>query len=211
MLVSQRLTQRRTVLVMKRSMTLLALAALLLVAACSSSGAANANPSPNLTASPAPQGWITYSEPAWGYRISMPADWHPVTAGEVTPAQFRHFSSENVTDVSSLAGLDPDGMMLTIIVSNANDGCPGTQPPVGWSGSTVPAVAINIDGYNSVVSGHQAQDLTNWGVQASAAKGKYCYSFAGLTVNHAAQLKWAPTFEQMLSSFRFGTPVAPPF
>ena len=168
-----------------------------------------ANPSP--AASPTPSGWITYNEPAWGYRLSMPGDWHPVPAGETTPAQFRHFSSENVTNVATLSGLDSNGMMLTVIVSPANSGCPGTQPPVGWSESTVPAVAINIDGYTSVVSGHQAQDLSNWGVQASAAKGKYCYSFVGLTLNHAAQLKWAPVFEQMLVTFSFGTPISPPF
>ena len=194
---------------MERWIGWLALGVLALLVGCSGSTAPSSAVSP--AASPPHEGWSTYREAAWGYSISMPAGWHEVTAGEITPAQFRHFSAQNVTNVAALTGLDSDGMMLTVIVSHANSGCPGTQPPVGWSESTVPAVAINIDGYASVVSGHQAQDLSNWGVQASAAKGNYCYSFVGLTTNHAAQIKWAPVFEQMLSTFRFGTPVAPPF
>jgi len=173
------------------------------------------NPSPSATAMPtvvsAPVGWITYTEPAWGYSISMPADWHPVTAGEQNPAQFKHFSSENVTNAATLKGMDSKGMEMTIIVSQLNSGCPGDQLPVGFPQSTVPAVAVNIDGYASVVSGAQAQDLSVWSVQAAAASSKYCYSFVALTLNHDAQLKWAPLFEQMLATFRFGTLIAPPF
>lgn len=198
---------------MNRSMTLIALGAVVLMAGCSTTKSVGGDQSaaPTPTASPAPAGWITYQEPAWGYRISMPADWHLVMAGETSPTQFRHFSSGNVTDVRTLSGLDLDGMMLTIIVSKANSGCPGNQPPVGWSESTVPAVAVKIDGSTSVVSGHQAQDQSNWGVQASTAKGSYCYSFIGLTLNHPAQLRWTPVFEQMLATFSFGRPTAPPF
>jgi hypothetical protein len=163
------------------------------------------------TASPAPIGWITYNEPAWGYSISMPADWHLVTAGERDPSQFKLFSSENVTNAATLAGLGSNGMAVRVIVSQLNSGCPGDQPPVGWPESTVPAVAVSIDGYPSVVSGYEAQDKSVWGVQAEAATSKYCYSFVGLTLNHDAQLRWAPVFEQMLATFSFGTLIAPPF
>lgn len=172
---------------------------------------ASPSPSPTPTASPAPAAWITYKEPAWGYSISMPADWHLVTAGEQDPAQFKLFSFENVTNATTLAGLDSSGMALRVIVSQLNSGCPGVQPPVGFPQSTVPAVAIDIDGYPSVVSGAEGQDSSLWSVQAEAAKGRYCYSFVGVTLNHDAQLRWAPLFEQILSTFRFGTPVAPPF
>jgi hypothetical protein len=76
----------------------------------------------------------------------------------------------------------------------------------------VPAVAVKIDGYRSVVwGGVRGQDKSSWSVQAEAATSKYCYSFVGLTLNHDAQLKWVPLFEQMLSTFRFGTLIAPPF
>jgi hypothetical protein len=171
------------------------------------------SPSAATTASSVPTGWVTYKEPAWGYSISMPANWHLVTAGERDPAQFRHFSFENVTDVLTLDGMDGDGMQMTVIVANLNDGCPGVQPPVGWSQSTVPAVAINIDGYRSVVSGNggSGTDSSLWIVGSAAATSKYCYLFSGVTLNHEAQVKWTPLFEQMLSTFRFGTPIAPPF
>ena len=141
----------------------------------------------------------------------MPPDWHLITSGANDTKQFRSFSTESVTDVRTLAGLSPNGMVVTVAVSQLNAGCPGDQPPVGWSESTIPAVAVSVDGYTSVVSGHQAQDLSNWGVQATASSGKYCYSFVGLTLNHDAQVRWTPLFEQMLSTFRFGTPLAPPF
>jgi hypothetical protein len=141
----------------------------------------------------------------------MPADWHLVAAGEQDPAQFRTFSFENITNAATLAGLDASGMVLKVTVSQLNSGCPGAQPPVGWPESTVPAVAVNIDGYASVVSGAEAQDKSVWSVQAEATNGKYCYSFVGLTLNHDSQLKWAPLFEQMLTTFSFGTPIAPPF
>jgi hypothetical protein len=141
----------------------------------------------------------------------MPADWHLITAGEQNPAQFKLFSFENVTNAATLAGLASNGMALRVGVANLNSGCPGVHPPVGFPQSTVPAVAVNIDGYQSVVSGAQAQDLTVWSVQAEAATSKYCYLFVGLTLNHDAQLKWAPLFEQMLSTFSFGTLIAPPF
>jgi hypothetical protein len=190
---------------------------LLLISACGSASTAkplaSSSPSPSAmpTASPAPIGWITYKEPAWGYSIGMPADWHLITAGEQDPAQFKLFSFENVTNAATLAGLDSNGMALNVGVANLNSGCPGVQLPVGYPQSTVPAVAVNIDGYPSVVSGAQAQDLSVWSVQAEAATSKYCYLFVGLTLNHDAQLKWAPLFEQMLSTFSFGTLIAPPF
>jgi hypothetical protein len=141
----------------------------------------------------------------------MPADWHLISTGAYDPKQFRSFSFENVTNMSPLTGLDSNGMVLNVIVSNVNSGCPGDQPPVGWTDSTVPAVAANIDGYAAVVNGYQAQDRSGWGVQATSTNGKYCYSFVGWTLNHDAQLRWTPVFEQMLSTFRFGTPTAPPF
>jgi hypothetical protein len=183
-------------------------------AAASSSSSPNATPSASAapSASPAPSaGWVTYTEPAWGYSISMPPDWHLITAGELNPGQDKSFSSDNVTNTATLAGLDSNGMELTVTVSQLNSGCPGPQPPVGWPQSTVPAVAVNIDGYPSVIWGAQAHDLSPRSVQAEAATSKYCYSFVGLTLNHDAQLKWAPLFEQMLSTFRFGTLIAPPF
>ena len=186
-----------------------------LAAASSYPTSAAQNPSPSRSAVPtdsiALSGWITYKESAWGYSISMPADWHPVSAGELDPAQFKHFSFENVTNVATLKGLDSNGMVMTIVVSQLNSGCPGDPLPVGFPQSTVPAVEVNIDGYKTVVSGAQAQDLSVWSVQAEAATSKYCYSFVGLTLNHKAQLKWTPLFEQMLSTFRFGTLIAPPF
>jgi hypothetical protein len=163
------------------------------------------------TASPAPLGWITYKEPAWGYSISMPADWHLVTAGEQDPAQFKLFSFEKVTNAATLAGLDSNGMAVKVIVSQLNSGCPGAQPPVGWPQSTISAVAVSIDGYATVVSGYEAPDKSVWGVQTEAASEKYCYSFVGLTLNHKAQLSWASLFKQMLSTFSFGTLIAPPF
>jgi hypothetical protein len=191
---------------------------MLLVGACGSSSStksAVASPSSRAIAtpiaSPAPVGWVTYTEPAWGYSISMPAAWHLDTAGEPNPTQTRSFSSGNVTNTTTLAGLDSNGMELRVIVSPLNSGCPGVQPPVGWAESTVPAVAANVDGYASVVSGYQAQDNSVWGVQAVATNGKYCYSLVGVTLNHDSQLKWAPLFEQMLSTFSFGTLIAPPF
>jgi hypothetical protein len=191
---------------------------LLLIGACGSSSttksaAASPSSSPSAapTASPAPVGWVTYNEPAWGYSIRMPADWHLITAGEQDPAQFKLFSFENVTNAATLVGLDSSGMALRVIVSQVNSGCPGDRPPVGWPQSTVPAVAINIDGYTSVVSGYAAPDKSIWGVQAAATNGKYCYSFVGLTLNHDSQLKWVALFEQMLSTFSFGTLIAPPF
>ena len=162
------------------------------------------------TASPAPAVW-GYTEPAWGYSISMPADWHLISAGEKDPHQFKNFSNENVTNAASLTGLDANGMDVRVIVSQLNSGCPGDQPTVGWAESTVPAVAASVDGYASVVSGHAAPDKSVWGVQAEATNGKYCYSFIGLTLNHDSQLKWTPLFEQMLSTFTFGTLIAPPF
>ncbi len=208
--------------------TVSAFAGVLLIGACGSASTAksvsslSSNPAPAArtlipspsampTASPAPTGWITYKEPAWGYSISLPADWHLVTAGEQDPGQFKLFSSENVTNAATLAGLDSNGMALRVIVSQLNSGCPGDQPPVGWPESTVPAVAVSIDGYPSVVSGYEAQDKSVWGVQAEGATSKYCYSLVGLTLNHDAQLKLTPLFEQMLSTFSFGTLIAPPF
>ena len=108
-------------------------------------------------ASPAPAGWV-YTEPAWGYSISMPADWHLISAGEKDPHQFKNFSNENVTNAASLTGLDANGMDVRVIVSQLNSGCPGDQPTVGWAESTVPAVAASVDGYASVVSGYAAPD-----------------------------------------------------
>src|SRR5438093_5990332 len=133
---------------------------LLLVGACGSpsttkSAATSSSSSPSAapSARPASVDWVTYKEPAWGYSISMPANWHLITAGEKDPAQFKLFSFENVTNAATLAGLDSDGMALRIIVSHLNSGCPGDQPPVGFPQSTVPAVAVNIDGYASVIGG----------------------------------------------------------
>jgi hypothetical protein len=196
-------------------------ALLLLVGACgspssptsavASAPSSSSTPVAAPTASPAPVGWVTYKEPAWGYSISMPAAWHLATAGQQDPAQFKSFSFENVTNAATLAGLDANGMVLTVTVSHLNSGCPGDQPPVGFPQSTVPAVAVNIDGYTSVVTGAEAQDLSVWSVQAEAATSKYCYSFVGLTLNHNSQLKLTPLFEQMLSTFTFGTLIAPPF
>jgi hypothetical protein len=174
-----------------------------------SASASTASPAP--TASTAPAGWVVYTEPAWGYTISMPADWHLISAGEKAPQQFKNFSNENVTNAATLTGLDANGMDVRVIVSQLNSGCPGDQPPVGWAQSTVPAVAANIDGYTSVVTGYAAPDKSLWGVQAEATNGKYCYSFIGLTLSHESQLKWTPLFEQMLSTFTFGTLIAPPF
>lgn len=110
----------------------------------------------------------------------------------------------------TLKGLDAQGMLMKIIVSHLNSGCPGDQPPVGWAASTVPAVAIDIDGYTAVVTGHLGQGTTIWGVQAITSNGKYCYSFVGLTLNHDQQLKMTPLFMGMLQTFSFGAPVAPP-
>jgi hypothetical protein len=199
---------------MDKNLGWLALGLFAVVAACggqsqgSSAVTSNASPSqkPATTA-----GWTTYHEPAWGYAIGMPAGWHPVTAAETDPQQFRHFSSVNVTDAKTLEGLGANGMLLTIIVGNVNSGCPGDQPPVGWAQSTVPAVAVKIDGVDGVVSGAQSQDLKSWASQVVVAKGKYCYSFIGVTNSHTAQLTWTPVFEQMLGTFSFGTPIAPPF
>ncbi len=168
-------------------------------------------PSVTPTASPAPIAWVTYKEPAWGYSLNMPADWHLLTVGQPDPKQFRSFSNENVTGITTLKGLDGNGMLMNVIVSQLNSGCPGAQPPVGWAESTVPAVAINIDGYTSVVSGNLGQGTTTWSVQAIASSGKYCYSFVGLTLSHKEQLKLTPLFEQILQTFSFGTPIAPPF
>jgi hypothetical protein len=194
---------------------------LLLVGACGSpsttKSAAVLAPSSSPTAAAAPTGgpastgWVTYTEPAWGYSISMPADWHLVSAGEQDPRQFKSFSDENVTNATTLSGLDANGILVKLTVSQLNSGCPGVQPPVGWAESTVPAVAINIDGYASVISGYLGQGTTIWGVQATSSSGKYCYSFVGLTLNHDEQLKMTPLFEQMLQTFSFGTLVAPPF
>ena len=168
-------------------------------------------PSAAPTTSPAPMAWVTYKEPAWGYSINMPADWHLVSVGQPDPQQFKSFSNENVTGVTTLKGLDANGMLMNIIVSPLNSGCPGDQPPVGWAESTVPAVAINIDGYTSVVSGNLGQGTTTWIVQAISSSGKYCYSFVGMTLNHKEQLKMTPLFEQIVQTFSFGTPIAPPF
>lgn len=190
---------------------------LLLVGACGSpsttksAAASSSSPSATPTASPAPVAWVTYKEPAWGYSISVPADWHLDTAGEPNPAQTKTFNSGNVTNARTLAGLDSNGMEMTVTVSQLNTDCPGVRPPVGWAESTVPAVAANVDGYASVVTGYAAPDESLWGLQAEATNGKYCYSFIGLTLNHDSQLKWAPLFEQMLSTFSFGTLIAPPF
>jgi hypothetical protein len=159
-----------------------------------------------------PAGWITYKEPAWGYSISMPSDWHVVTAGQMDPQQFKSFSSGNVTNAQTLAGMDADGIELKVTVSQLNSGCPGDQPPVGWSVSTIPAVAVDIDGYPAVVWGTDEQPVASlWNIQAAATNGQYCYSFVGLTRNHDAQLRWVPLVKQMLSTFRYGTLVAPPF
>lgn len=215
----------KKVIAMTRLRRVVVVGAMLLLVGCSASKGQNLAPtqaavtptpvamtsSPMPTASPSPLGWITYNEPAWGYSINMPADWHLISAGELDPEQFKLFSFEDVTNAETLAGLDSDGLALRVIVSQLNSGCPGVRPPVGWSGSTVPAVAVDVDGYTSVVTGYEAQDKSVWGLQAEASSGKYCYSFVGLTLNHDAQLKWTPLFEQMLSTFSFGTPIAPPF
>jgi len=169
-----------------------------------------ATPTP-AAASSVPSGWITYKEPAWGYSLSMPADWHAVTAGVMEPQQVKSFSAGNVTNAQTLAGMDADGIELNVRVSELNSGCPGAQPPVGWSASTIPAAAVDIDGYRVVVWGANEQPVALlWNIQAAAANGKYCYSFVGLTRTNDAQLKWTPLVEQMLSTFRFGTLVAPP-
>ena len=170
---------------------------------------AGATPIASPTASPTTTAWVTYKEPAWGYSIRMPADWHLVSAREPDPQQLKSFSNENVTDLATLAGLDANGILMNINVSPMNSACPGLQPPVGWAGSTVPAVAINIDGYTSVVSGNSDQET--WSVQAISSRGKYCYSFVGLTLNHQEQLNTTPLFERVLETFSFGKPVAPPF
>jgi len=187
-----------------------------LTAAATSSPAPTASPaqtsSPSPTASPSPTGWVTYTEPAWGYSISMPADWHLVIAGQQDPQQFKSFSNENVTNAAILTGLEANGMLVKVIVSQLNSGCPGDQPPVGWSASTLPAVAVDIDGQRAVVWGTNEQPVASlWNIQAGTTNGKYCYSFVGLTRNHDAQLKWTPLFEQILSTFSFGALVAPPF
>lgn len=175
----------------------------------SPTSAAASTASPAVTPSPAPTGWVLYTEPAWGYSINMPGDWHLLSAGEPDPQQLKSFSNENVTNVATLTGLDANGILVNINVSPLNSGCPGGQPPVGWAESTVPAVAMNIDGYTSVISGNSDQGV--WTVQAISSSGKYCYSFVGVTLNHQEQLKMTPLFELMLQSFSFGTPVAPPF
>src|SRR6266850_5654489 len=100
---------------------------LLLIGACGSpsttnSAAASSSSSPTATpsASQAPVGWVTYKESAWGYSISMPADWHLITAAQQDSAQFKLFSFENVTNATTLAGLDSNGMALRVIVSQLN-------------------------------------------------------------------------------------------
>ena len=192
---------------------------MVVVAGCGTAGqsqVSRSSPSPAAAtpsgvASRLPAGWVTYTEPAWGYSISMPADWHLVTAGQINPPQVKSFSSDAVTNVVTLAGLSANGMQLNVIVSQLNSGCPGDQPPVGWSESTVPAVAVSIDGYQSVVWGSKAQSGQSWSIGATSSSGKYCYSFVGVTLSHDAQVRWTPLFEQMLSTFTFGTPKAPPF
>ncbi len=188
------------VIAMTRLRRVVVVGAMLLLVGCSASKGQDLAPtqaavtptpvamtsSPMPTASPSPLGWITYNEPAWGYSINMPADWHLISAGELDPEQFKLFSFEDVTNAETLAGLDSDGLALKVIVSQLNSGCPGVRP-------------------------YEAQDKSVWGLQAEASSGKYCYSFVGLTLNHDAQLKWTPLFEQMLSTFSFGTPIAPPF
>jgi hypothetical protein len=191
---------------------------MLLIGACASPSTtksaaevSSSSPRATPTASRIPVGWVTYQEPAWGYSISMPADWHSASAGQINSDQVKSFSNENVTDVTTLSGLDASGILVSLVVSPLNSGCPGTLPPVGWAESTVPAVAIDIDGYSSVVWGSMGQGAKSWAVGAEASSGKYCYSFHGVTLNHEEQLTMTPLFEQMLQTFSFGTLAAPPF
>lgn len=179
-----------------------ALLAVAFFAACIST------PSPNaLVTTPTPT-WATFHEPTWGYSIQIPPGWNEIKAGDPRPQEDRDFSNEAVTNISTLAGLDEQGVFFRIAVTQLTPACPRLPGP------GTPNFMIVIDGYPATAllfdDGQEfSTELSAFEVEATT--DKYCYSFVGLTRSTATRDAFLPTVDQMLSTFRFGTPQSPPF
>lgn len=157
--------------------------------------------------SPSPQ-WTSFHESNWGYSIDIPAGWVEITQGEPLPTRERDFSNETVKDASTLMGLDNAGFFFRVAVNRLTADCP--QLPADGT----PNFEILIDGYPAtalILDDEQAFSTQVSAVKVDATTDKYCYTFVGVARSTPVRDEFLPTVIQMLSSFKFGTPVSPPF
>ena len=156
---------------------------------------------------PSPQ-WTSFRESNWGYSIDIPVDWVQVTRGEPLPRQDRDFSNETLTNASTLAGLDGAGFFFRVAVNRLTAACP-QLPADGMIN-----FEVLMDGYPAtalIVDDEQAFSTHVSAVKVDATTDKYCYTFVGVARSSQVRDQFLPTVIHMLSSFKFGTPVAPPF
>lgn len=156
---------------------------------------------------PTPQ-WTSFHESSWGYSIDIPIGWVQITRGERLPRQERDFSNETVTDAGTLAGLDGSGFFFRITINRLTAACP-ELPADG-----VVNFEVLIDGYPATAllrDDEQEFSTLVDAVKVDATTDKYCYTFTGLARSTQVRDEFLPTVIHMLSSFKFGTPVSPPF
>lgn len=175
--------------------------ALAVVAACVQT------PAKSVAETPTPT-WATFHEPTWGYSIGVPPGWAQITAGDPRPQQDRDFSNEQVTNADTLAGLDDQGILFRISVSTLTSACPRLPGP------GTPNFLIFIDGYPATAllfDDGQEFSTEISAIEVQATTDRYCYTFEGLTHSSTTRDSMLPTVDEMLSTFKFGTPQSPPF
>lgn len=163
---------------------------------------------PRSLAQPPTPSWATFHEPVWGYSIQVPPGWTEIKAGDPHPQQDRDFSNEAVSDAGTLAGLDDKGVLLRIAITPLTAACP--RLPEG----NTPNYLIVIDGYPATAllfDDGQEFSTEISAMEAQATTDKYCYTFLAMTHSSTTRDSMLSTVDQMLSTFRFGTPVSPPF
>ena len=183
--------------------SLLAIVGVALLGACISTPAA----SRSREAVQSPQ-WTSFHESNWGYSIDIPVGRLEITRGEPLPRQERDFSNEAVTNAGTLAGLDNSGFFFRITINRLTAACP--QLPA----DRMINFEVLIDGYPAtalLLDDEQAFSTQVDAVKVDATTDKYCYTFTGLARSTQVRNGFLPTVIHMLSSFKFGTPVSPPF
>ena len=174
-----------------------------LLGACISTPVASKSPEPVQS----PQ-WTSFHESNWGYSIDIPVNWVQITRGEPLPGQERDFSNETATNAGTLSGLDDSGFFFRITVNRLTAACP-QLPADGMIN-----FEVLIDGYPAtalLLDDEQAYSTQVDAVKVDATTDKYCYTFTGLARSTQVRNEFLPTVIHMLSSFKFGTPVSPPF
>lgn len=164
-----------------------------------------ASKSPEAVQSPQ---WTSFHEPNWGYSIDIPVGWLEITRDEPFPGQERDFSNETVTNAGTLAGLDDSGFFFRITINRLTATCP-QLPADGMIN-----FEVLIDGYPAtalLLDDEQAFSTVVDAVKVDATTDRYCYTFTGLARSTHVRNEFLGTVIQMLSSFKFGTPVSPPF